>query len=306
MSEQYLPIIDLLADDKHELPRYLDAVHFDYKGRRCHVFGILHGLTGGTNREYKELVNRSIARAPGLRLGEMRFCSLYDGLDGELDDWMQIPPRDAFRFSVALHLTPLRIAQLLLSYCRERFAKRDRFGSTGVRRLQDIGGSAAFHSIAPDERRRLAGFPGPERYLQENLVRREGRGTMKAPVFPDKDWAWLTRVEPFANIPLRSIHMLEYAVALARKSDSADISLFVGEIHNSDMAWYAQNGIQNATATSAAVVARAVEHAQNPRSLDAKLKRVTFGMANAAGSLGPTVFYLDVVSLFVLRALKFL
>lgn len=306
MSTQYIAVSDLLSAKRVDFPQYLDAMRFDYKGIRCHVFGVLHGLTGGTNRGYKELVNRTIAQAPGLRLGEMRFSSLYSGLHDELDDWMQIPLGDAFWFSFALHMTPIRIARLFRAFIRERIAAKDRFGLADVRRLQDIGGSAAFHSIAPDERRRLAGFPGPARYLQENIARRQGSGTMQAPVFPDKDWEWLTLIEPFANIPLRSIHMLEYGVALAREKGASDVSLFVGEIHNSDMAWYAQNNFSYASTMVAAAIAGAMGHARNPRSLDARIHRVVFNLANAAGSLIPTFFYLGLASLVALRGLQLL
>ncbi|MGF6996919.1 hypothetical protein [Paraburkholderia sp. GAS32] len=309
MASQYVPMAELLNSDCFEFPQYLDDVRFDYKGIHFHVFGVLHGLTGGTNSSYKEFVNKTITHAPGLRLGEMGFRRIYKGLHGELDDWMPIRARDAFRFSFALYLTPLRIARLIRACFRERRTNRDRFGMANVKRLQDIGGSPAFHAIAPDERRRFAGFPDPERYLKENIARRHGRGTMQAPIFPDKDWAWFTLVEPFANIPLRSVHMLEYAVGLAQKANTPDVSLFVGEIHNSDMAWHAGAGIGselNSNPIVSAVAARAVEHANNPRLRSTCMRRFRFKAATAAGAIIPTFVCMSFAVLLVQSALSLL
>ncbi|MDN7880124.1 hypothetical protein [Burkholderia aenigmatica] len=287
----YIDLPQLLRAGSNQFPEYLDALTFDFRGIRIHAYGVLHGLTGGTNQSYRELVNRTIARAPGLRLGEMRFQALYDGLDGELDDWMQIPLRDAFRFSLALHLTPLRIVKLLRAFAREKRSIHDRFAASDLRRLQDIGGSPAFHAISPSERRRFAGFPEPSAYLAENIARREGRGALTAPVFPDRDWSWLTFIEPYANIPLRSIHMLEFSAATARMRGASDVSVFVGEIHNSDMAWYASiaERIRERPVLRAVLAARA--HASNPASLSASINRMAFNAANLAGSASPILFY---------------
>ncbi|MDR8093084.1 hypothetical protein KPB05_37140 [Burkholderia gladioli] len=287
----YINLTQLLRSGSGQFPEYLDALTFDFRGIRIHAYGVLHGLTGGTNKSYRDLVNRTIGRARGLRLGEMRFQALYDGLDGELDDWMQIPLRDAFRFSLALHLTPLRIAKLLRAFAREKRSAHDRFALSDLRRLQDIGGSPAFHAISPAERRRIAGFPEPSTYLAENIARREGKGAMTAPVFPDRDWSWLTLIEPYANIPLRSIHMLEFAAATAKILGASDVSIFVGEVHNSDMAWYASiaERIRERPVLQAVLAARA--HARNPASLSASVNRMAFNAANLAGSAAPVLFY---------------
>jgi len=32
------------------IPQRIDSTTFEYRGIRCNVFGVLHGLTGGTNQ----------------------------------------------------------------------------------------------------------------------------------------------------------------------------------------------------------------------------------------------------------------
>lgn len=222
------------------IPQRIDSTTFEYRGIRCHVFGVLHGLTGGTNQQYRSLVEGAIEGAPGeLVFGETKFAKLYRGIQVEMDDWTEIPLRDAFRMQWKAALTPVRLARLRLCMWRERRTVKDRFGANGTRRLQDIGGSAAFHSLSPLERRKLAGFPAPYQYLVENCLRRAGGGDRRGPIFPDPDWHWLAMIEPELNIPLRSVFMLEFAVERARVLGTSEISLFVGEIHNSDMVWLA-------------------------------------------------------------------
>lgn len=237
-SYPYITGAALLSGASFTHPAELDFLSFEYEGVTVHAYGVLHALTGGTNRAYVSLTNDTIANAPGLKLGEKGMTVMYKGLDGELDDWLQVPLKDAFRFPLSLLGSPWRLARLVATVVRELITKDDRFGASGVRRLEDIGGSPAFHAMAPGERRRVAGFPDARDYLMENLLRRQGRGRMAPIQFPDTDWSWLPLIEHYANIPCRSIHMLEYAVALARLKGLSEVSLFVGEVHNSDMGWY--------------------------------------------------------------------
>lgn len=178
------------------------------------------------------------AHDPGLPIGrtgalhrDVRACYTED-----ITDLLHrsSPGNDGER---AIHFLPHRMVAAGMR--RERRTMADRFGANGLRRLQDIGGSAAFHALSPDERRRIAGFPEPYAYLVENCRRRAGVGDRCGPVFPDHDWRWLAMIEPELNIPLRSVFMLEFAVERARVLGASEISLFVGEIHNSDMVWLA-------------------------------------------------------------------
>jgi hypothetical protein len=76
-----------------------------------------------------------------------------------------------------------------------------------------------------------------------NLLRRKGKDS-RSIVFGDSNWEWLSYAERSANIPMRSIHMVEYAVAWAHRNKQSVVSLFAGEGHNTDIQWYVscQNG----------------------------------------------------------------
>lgn len=238
-NHAYQTLDSLLSSLHREKPETLDALTFSYKGISVNAYGVLHALTGGTNADYVSAVNRTIAQARGLKLGEKEFTSIYKGLDGELKDWAQIGRRDAFKTAWSTIGTPARLYQLIRTIVVEKTRLKDPFDQ-GDRRLQSIGGSLHFHTIDPFIRRKVAGFPDAETYLRVNLDRRRGQRQWEAPLFPDRDWGWLAGVEPVANIACRSIHMLEFGVEFAKRRGEKELSLFVGEIHNSDMAWFAQ------------------------------------------------------------------
>ena len=229
--------------DVNNLPKYLDEINFEYKGIQFHVYGVLHALTGGTNQEYVRHVNDTIAQSKGLKLCEKSMKSMYKGLDEELDDWIQMPLSDVFYLTYNLVKNPLNWLKITKSILKEKFSKEDRFAKDGVKRIEDIGGSMAFHTINPLERRQLAGFPSPKDYLVHNLARRLYKRQFNPPRFPDKDWSWLSIIEPHANIPCRSIHMIETAVEIANKRNIKEVSLFIGEIHNTDIQWYVNRHI---------------------------------------------------------------
>ena len=235
--------INIESIDLNNLPKLLDEINFEYKGINFHVYGVLHALTGGTNQEYVKNVNNTIAQAKGIKLCEKSMKTMYKGLDEELDDWIQMPLGDVFHLTFNLVKNPLNWWKITKSIFKEKLTKEDKFGKNGIKRIEDIGGSMAFHSINPLERRQLAGFPSPKDYLVHNLSRRLYKRQFNPPRFPDKDWNWLTIIEPHANIPCRSIHMVETAVEIANRRSVKEVSLFIGEIHNKDIEWYVNRHI---------------------------------------------------------------
>lgn len=224
--------------DLKKLPTQLDAISFIYKDITFHVYGVLHALTGGTNQEYIKNVNHTISEAQGIKLCEKSMKTMYKGLDEELDDWIQMPMSDVFYLTFNLVKNPLNWLKIGKALVKEKITKKDRFGKNGIKKAEDIGGSMAFHTLTPEERRQLAGFPSPKDYLIQNLSRRLYKRIFNPPRFPDKDWQWLSIIEPFANIPCRSIHMIETAVDIAKRHSVKEASLFIGEIHNTDIEWY--------------------------------------------------------------------
>ena len=205
-------------------------------------------MTGGTNAEYRVFVQRTIDRAKGLVVAEKAFASMYRGIDIEADDWLQIPFLDAAILNARMTLIPAALISVASQVVLERVRKHDRFGKKGLRCPEDIGGSPFFHCLDPMARRQLAGFPAPAEYLKLNLDRRRHpRLFERSPKFPDPDWRWMAAIEPCANIPCRSIHMLEFAVEFAHLRGRSSVDLFVGEIHNSDVAWLAGGGLDTLT-----------------------------------------------------------
>jgi hypothetical protein len=218
-------------------PLYADCIDLEYEGIKFHVYGILHGITGGTNREYVSFVNNTINQATGLKLGEKSMLKMYKGLDAELDDWFQMPNKDTFLLTLKLLFYPQAVWNIIRTTIKEKIQKLDKFDINN-RRMEDLGGSPYFHLLDPYLRREYLGFPTSENYFIENFNRRKNKLTIKKVVYFDPDWKWLTYIERFVNMPYRSVHMIEFAVKEAKKRNVKEVSLFIGETHHSDIAWY--------------------------------------------------------------------
>ncbi|EGR5854008.1 hypothetical protein BS054_19370 [Vibrio parahaemolyticus] len=232
-----MSILNNIKDKKQER---LDSVVVTIDGVTVHVYGILHGITGGPNLDYVKAVNETIKSAPGVKYCEKSMKQMYDGLDFDVNDWMVFKPKEAFNFAFRSMIHPRFIYSLIKTSIAEKTTKSHRFGIHGIYSVNDVASSLKFHSVAPEIRRELCGFPSPEEYMKLNVFRREGTFN-KRMRFADPDWIWLEYIEPNACIPLRSIHMIEYVVAHCKSKGQDTASLFVGEIHNSDVDWYVTN-----------------------------------------------------------------
>ncbi len=239
----YYAIEEILNESsKIEKDCFLDGTTILCENVEINVFGVLHGLTGGTNKEYVDIVNNSIEKEKKLGnviLSEKSMKKMYKNIDYEVDDFVQLNFFEVFCMTINMLLIN-NFLLLIKSLIKEKVTKKDRFNSRKVKRLQDIGGSIFFHKIDPNIRRKLAGFPSSSDYLRQNFNRRKWCNNLESPNFVDNDWAWLKIIEPFACIPIRSIHMLEYSILFAKKNNIKKISLFVGETHNSDIFWYSK------------------------------------------------------------------
>lgn len=229
-----------IADPATKPPELLDWLEFKHEGITIRVRGVLHGLTGGANREYIDLVERSIsdARRTGPVMAEKSMRSMYSArIDKELDDWLVFRPRDAFRLGARLYFTPSLLLMLVVGGFRERFTKADAFDAGGRTDPDLLGGSPLFHRIEPFERRALSGFPPPLDGVRRHLMLRAGMdvGNEGRAVVPGRHWAHLNKIERYSLIPIRSVHMLVYAAAYARRRGLGFVNVFVGETHNTDM-----------------------------------------------------------------------
>jgi hypothetical protein len=240
---KYYSVEDVLLGNATK-PELLDCIPLVYEDIEVDVYGVLHAITGGTNKEYISLVNKSIAAASGATFCEKSMKLLYVGLDWDVHDWVQIKSKDAFLFSFMSLIKPSFLWVLARTLWREKTTHDSAFGQNGIYSGNDISGAAHFHAIKPSQRRLMAGFPSSEQYAKLNMLRLAGKDKRQLS-FIDPDWHWLTYVEPYANLPLRSIHMIEYAVAYAKRHHLTRISLFVGEMHNSDIEWYVTHRINN-------------------------------------------------------------
>ena len=231
----YISIETLLSSESIEKPKTLDCLTFEYEGVTFYIYGVLHAITGGTNLEYKKLVNDTIATAPGYKMCEKSMMKMYKGLDEEVEDWLQVPPKDVFKLALRLVSSPFIWYDIIKTIIIENTTKKDKFGLNQVKRIQDIGGSAYFHALDPFSRRKLMGFPESAHYLQINKERRSGINKLSSLYFPDPDWKWLTAIEPYVDIPYRSIHMIEFALETAKRKKMKTVSIFVAETHNTDI-----------------------------------------------------------------------
>ena len=78
MSKTRLSSEELLYSNNPP-PATLDYLEFDFKGVTFRCFGILHGITGVLNRDYREFVKDSIRAVDGVKLAEKGMKQLYRG-----------------------------------------------------------------------------------------------------------------------------------------------------------------------------------------------------------------------------------
>lgn len=296
----YVNIIDLLSGEKVITPKEIDFLSFNYKGINFKAYGILHGLIGGTNQEYRDMVNLTIANSQGLKLGEKSMLKMYKGIDAELDDWLEVPLQDVFKMTLDLCISPLKICSIIKTLYKETTQKIDRFGVSGIKRLQDIGGSPQFHLINPYERRLLMGYPKSEDYMMENIKRRNGKGEIGKVIMGDPDWNWLTHIEMFANIPMRSIHMIEYAVHLATIKNKKEVCIFVGETHHTDIDWYVKQTAFNPVLEKEVNRIKARVNISNREKLKRKYHYL---LASCAGAAIPIWSYM-LLAIYLIKILK--
>ena len=264
-----------------------------------HIYGVFHGLTGGTNRRYRSSVNQAIARAKLISknpvLAEKSFSTIYRGVDVDVMDWSVIPLGDAFKMNFHLFAHPLRWFAIIKIMAIEFIRKNDKFGKNGVYRPCDLGGSLLAHKIPPQERRLMFGFPLSQEYLVQNVNRMRGEPHMGSLHFIDPDYEWLGWAEPYINIPLRSIYMLEFSFEYARLNRLMAINLFVGQSHEGDMEWYANNTLEDDKNINQEVlyeVARIIELAKEMASNGPSIfDLIAFRCVSLAGAIFPILLW---------------
>ena len=237
------PTVDhILAQDA---PTTLDGMHFEYEGVRFHVYGVLHGITGGMNAEYRKVLTRTAQSSNGTLFAEKGLFALLREVKRPISlcDWAVIRPWDAIGMGLRLVLLPAAWRVCTIDVLLEALRRHDQFPRS--RRIEDLGGSPFFHLLDPWTRRRMIGFPEPDAGLQHDLMLLAEPWRELWPYRPrTMSGPWnrvLQIVQRHGHIPSRSLHMLSFAAEYARSTGITEASLFVGETHNTDMAWLAKH-----------------------------------------------------------------
>lgn len=293
----FFDLSDILSG-KISPPQSVPPLQTEYKGVKINIYGVLHGLLGGTNKEYVKFINKSIALAPGIKVSEKSMKAMYRGIDFELEDWLEMPIKDGFKLGFLILGNPILLYRVIKTIFIEKLRVNDKFENN--KKINNLGGSPYFHLISPMKSRLLMGFPPSEDYLLENINRRKGVYKLDKIKFPDTDWKWLTSIERYVNIPLRSLHMIEYAIYLANKHKKDEVSIFVGESHSSDIFWYINEKNNDQLNKEIENEANRISNNINKLSpFSLFTKRIKYFLSLVSGVLSSFILYLIIIMGFI-------
>jgi len=243
--------VQQLLNSNLSKPDRLDYLEFQHDDITFRCFGILHGITGGLNFEYRDFIKQSIKSVDGIKLAEKGMKKLYPycQIDAELEDWAVLRPVDCFLMGFKLIADPRCLWMISIDSIRELWQQSDAFIRHHRLNTSDLGESTFFHYLDEHERRDIAGFSPPKQALQQDI---ESLSHWYKPPFVKQrikpvihpQWKRILILENHMHIPARSVHMLAYATAFAKKHNHKLVNLFVGETHNTDMQYLAREDKQ--------------------------------------------------------------
>lgn len=305
--QRYTP--EELQNSTNEPPESMDYLEFDYEGITFRVFGILHGITGGLNQEYLKFVKDSIRSIDGIKLAEKGMKQLYSGcgIDEELEDWLVLRRVDSLTMGFQLLSDPRCFWMITVDALREKLRKKDPFISNVRKHIAQLGESPYFHTIDEYQRRELIGFLASKEAISKDLhsMSRWYRSILPKPrhtKIEHPQWHRLLLLERVMHIPCRSVHMLHYALAYAKKHDHKLVNLFVGETHNTDMHYLADHSQtlydslnEESQATMKNIIAQATFFGKRSKfgeKLQLLWKKVNYLIFLLIGASIPLSFYL--------------
>jgi hypothetical protein len=202
------------AREVTEPPPELPPVVCERDGVRFSIFGVVHGLVGGQDREYKEFVNAAVARLDHVLI-ENALGYFYPARETTwIPDFVVLGIGGSFR--VGLYVG-LRLPLLLWEGLRELF-KTGR--STDPEAFDAYDYSPVYHAIDPETRRGLDEYPPLPSWLQIDYEMSEwDRLGWRA------GWAGA-----FAIVP-RSAFMAGFARGYAASRGRVEVALLVGDLH---------------------------------------------------------------------------
>ena len=127
----------IIQTDDIEPPKKLDYIEFEFRGVTVRSFGILHGVTGGLNKEYRDFIKKSIAEVEGFKIAEKGMKTLYKGcgIDKELEDWLVLSPVDTFFMGLHLVLDPRTLRMITIDPIVEMLTQKDPFIANNKKNL---------------------------------------------------------------------------------------------------------------------------------------------------------------------------
>lgn len=228
-------------------PDELDYLKFEFDGITFRCYGILHGITGGLNRDYRDFIKQSIRSIDGIKLAEKGMKQLYPncGIDAELEDWAVLRKIDCIVLGFQLLADPRCLWMITIDALRETFKQKDSFTQNNRQHISDLGESPYFHYLDEQQRREIAGFLPSREAIKNDL---QSMCHWYSAIIPKPrhkkiehpQWRRLLLLERIMHIPCRSIHMLYFALAYAKKHNYKTVNLFIGETHNTDMQFLAK------------------------------------------------------------------
>jgi hypothetical protein len=218
-----------LADREAETaraPARFEPVVVERGGRTFRIFGVIHGIVGGDDRAYMQFVASGLDGAPHL-LVENGIGYYYRRPGNEwIPDFVVLGlARSAWLgFTTALR-APLVFWELASELVRRR-------GATPTERgVFD----PAYHGVDPELRRGLdADAVLPARMEIPLALAR----------FASRDPRAIAD-DAVACVP-RSLFMAGYAVGACERDGLADVSLLVGDLHTTEIAWFLRHGEHDA------------------------------------------------------------
>lgn len=303
MTERYS--VSSLQQGNNPPPKTLDYLEFSANGVTLRVYGILHGITGGLNREYVEFITHAISSTAGCKLAEKGMKQLYRGcgIDDELEDWLVLRPIDCLVMGFQLIADPRCLWMITIDALRERVRQHDPYLRNKRKNQTDLGESPYFHYLDAFQRRGLIGFRPSQQAIANDL---HSMSRWYGAILPKRrhieiahpQWRRILLLERLMHIPCRSLHMLHYAVAYANKHRLELVNLYVGETHNTDMHFLANHGDEFVASLGKReknmlqrIIGRAVRFARQDRLTDKlalhfyKLRYLLFLITGAALSL---------------------
>lgn len=203
-------------------PERFEPIVVERDGLRYEIYGLIHGLVGGDDKEYKSFVSQAIGKHDYL-LFENGLNYFYAHKDSStIPDFIVLGVSGSLGlgFQVGFSFIPL-LYELLREIVKQLFAKpSEKSGDP----LEFYDYDTRYHSLDPETRRGLCEDPPLPSRLQIEL---EMAAWDQGGLF-SRLW------NPFLIVP-RSMYMAGYAVGHAKTKGLSTVPIVVGDLHATEI-----------------------------------------------------------------------